>query len=82
MGKQKSSSAKELFYHKKSIINLAGIENVTIHTLFLAEYIIAGHIAMNESIRDEDMKRTTDIYINERIMPAETEPSTCQMIDL
>lgn len=44
--KTRSTSPRIVHSHHRALINTLGIDNVSIHTLFLSEYIAAGRIAL------------------------------------
>ena len=43
----RSVTPKIAYSHHRALVNTVGIENVSIHTLFLSEYIAASHIALS-----------------------------------
>jgi hypothetical protein len=44
--KTRSTYPRIVHSHHRALINTLGIDNVSIHTLFLSEYIAAGRIAL------------------------------------
>lgn len=43
----RSASPKVVHNHYRALLNVLGIDKVSIHTLFLSEYIAAGRIALS-----------------------------------